>query len=409
MSSLRLAWLHLVRTRTSTIVAVIAIALSVALAGMLLRIYLLSASRFSSLASGPDAIVGAKAGGIEILLGSLNLEGPIPGYLPQKLFDSLRAQTDVHFEDGANHKPSEIALIVPFLYFAKSDQYRIIGTDETFFKRPSHPLTFKEGSFTGKDGEAVVGSIVAQERGLKIGDSIPANIWISDGGFGPALPLKVVGILNPTATAWDRGSFVSLLFAQAVLRTVSLSHQSIWGADVLSYFLVDLNPGGLKPLQDLIDKRTVGQIIDVTIQKSRLEELTGTGRNLGLLVTAFIVVLGGLSVATLMATRFESMSVQMAVLRALGYSRGALSSWLLWEGLLIGTGACAIGSLIDLVCFPILRSSLGAAVPPADVVSSTILSSSAVWLATIIGTTLAVCIPLLRVYRQDVHSALKGL
>ena len=110
--------------------------MSVACGGILLRLYQLSESRFSSLGRGGDAVVGAKAGGIEILLGSLNGEGAFPGFLPYKLFESLRAQQKVQFEDGQTSQPNYIRAIIPFVYFAHYNGARVVGTDEVFFKRP---------------------------------------------------------------------------------------------------------------------------------------------------------------------------------------------------------------------------------------------------------------------------------
>src|SRR4051812_11418281 len=98
MTPLRLARLSLTRHLFATAITVAAIGLSVACGGILLRLYLLSESRFEALGRAGDAIVGAKAGGIEILLGSANGEGAYPDYLPYKLFETLRAQQNVQFE-----------------------------------------------------------------------------------------------------------------------------------------------------------------------------------------------------------------------------------------------------------------------------------------------------------------------
>src|SRR6478609_3378488 len=132
MSSFRLAWLSLVRRRVATLITIVAIAISVACAGILLRLYHLSASRFDSIGHGWEAVVGAKAGGIEILLNSLNGEGPYPDFLPYVLFESLRAAQTVHFEDGAAADPKYLRTISPFVYFAKLKEFRVAGTDETF-------------------------------------------------------------------------------------------------------------------------------------------------------------------------------------------------------------------------------------------------------------------------------------
>jgi putative ABC transport system permease protein len=152
----------------------------------------------------------------------------------------------------------------------------------------------------------------------------------------------------------------------------------------------------------------VAQVISAKAEVKKLEDLTGTGQNLGLLVSVMIVCLGAIGVMAMMVTRFDAMSTQLAVLRAMGYEKKEIRSWLLWEGTLLGLGACAVGALLDLITFPIVRNLLGSALPPSEFVSIPIWQSSPVWIAATIGTISAIFIPLYRLYHQDVHSALRA-
>ncbi|MEN0057611.1 MAG: hypothetical protein AAGB31_02155, partial [Bdellovibrio sp.] len=136
MNPLRLAFLNLSRRKVSTVIALISIALAVACSGVLLRLNELAESRFETLARGGDALVGAKSGGLDILLGALNGEGDYPGYLPYKLYESLKAEQTVFFEDGSHSKPSYIRSVIPFLYFARYADLRIVATDFSFVERP---------------------------------------------------------------------------------------------------------------------------------------------------------------------------------------------------------------------------------------------------------------------------------
>ena len=413
MTPFKLAALSLLRHRFSTLITVIAIGLSVACGGILIRLYQLSESRFSAFGQGGDAIVGAKAGGIEILLGSLNGEGEYPSFLPFKLFQTLRAQQDVKFEDGATDKPNYIKSIIPFVYFAKFDNFRVVGTDETFFNRPGtgDSLKMASGNWIGSLGDVVIGSSVAREKNLKVGDVIKVTPWIGDEIISGSQELKVAGVLETTGTQWDRSLFSTVEQAQQVFsqHVAALSEKSIWGAEVLNYFLIYLQPAGFKPLEALVNRRTVGQVIQVGEQKNRLQELTGVGKSVGLFVTAFVILLGGLSVCSMLVTRFEGMSLQLAVLRALGYTKRELSGWLLWEGLLLGLMGVVLGIIIDFLGFPFLRSLLGSALPPADLVSSSIFNSYLIWIIALLATVLSVLVPMGRMNRQDTHNSLKGL
>lgn len=412
MSPIRLAWLNLTRRRVPTLIALVAIALSVATSGVLFRLYLLSGARFSTMAGGVDAVVGAKAGGIDILLGSLNAEGPYPGFLPYKLFQSLRERRSVVFEDGASSATTGLSAAVPFLYFGKHEGCRIAGTDETFLQTlGARGAAALDGRWARASGETVIGAALARARGRRVGDVIRGTSWTGNNPAAPArsFDLKVVGILRPTGAVWDQMLFASVEQAQAVLAQADLSSQSNWRADVLNYFLIDLPAEGLPGLHALIDRRTVGQVVDVAAEKRHLLELTGAGRRIGFLVSALILLLGGLSVAAMMATRFDAMTVQLAVLRAIGYGRCEVALWLIGEGVILGCVACLLGGLGDALVFPWLRSALGPALPSAEQIACPVFRSAPVWASAVLATVLAVFVPLFRLYRQDIHSSLRGL
>jgi putative ABC transport system permease protein len=117
-------------------------------------------------------------------------------------------------------------------------------------------------------------------------------------------------------------------------------------------------------------------------------------------------MMAALSLASVLIARFEGLSLQIAVLRAIGYSRGELSSWLLLEGLLLGAFACTMGAIIDAAVFPFLRAAFASALPFQT--PSSILESAPIWAAALAATVLSVAIPIIRAYRQDVHNALRA-
>jgi putative ABC transport system permease protein len=414
MTSLQLAILNLWRRKVPTVVVLLAIAVAVGCSGLLLRLYVLSNSRFGSLARGGDAIVGAKAGGLDILLGSLNLEGSYPGYLPGKLFESLRARSPVHFEDGVKADPDYIASAIPFLYAGVAENFRVIGTDDSFLRRPipEDSLRVEQGTWFAAPLDVVLGAQVARSLRLKVGDTLNIRSWSSgttQEARGELQPFHIVGILASSETAWDRAVYVSLSDARQLLVPADLERSSIWRNDVLNYFLIYLRPGGFAALDALVNRRTVGQVIDVREQIRKLEELTGVGRRLGLFISAFVMLLGGLAVAGMMITRFDGMSTQVAVLRAIGYDRKRITQWLLWEGFLLGVLAVLIGAVFDLSLFPLVRSLLGSTVPEVAEVPVSLASSLPVWIIAILCTTAAVAMPVIRLSRQDVHNSLRGV
>jgi putative ABC transport system permease protein len=408
MTPFKLAILNLSRRRLTTIFAIISISVSVACSGLLLRSYLLSSSRFNTLGNGGDAIVGAKNSGIEILLGCLNSEGAFPDFVPYVLFESLRKEQS---EPGA-YSSTRIKSVIPFLYFARYKNYRAAGTDESFVKRPN--IILAQGKWADNEGEIVIGYSVSQKENLKVDDEIYVNPWLSKKDTliqkYPAVKMKVTGIIDRTNTAWDFELFSNVKQAQNVYRAnIDSAKISIWGSNVLHYYIVYLENSGKQPFIDLINKRTIAQVVFVSDETRKLQELLSTGKNLGLFITSMIILLGGLVVSVLMITRFDAMKIQLAVLRAIGYRKKEIAKWLLWEGVLLGVFACILGSILDFLMFPLLKGAVGIGLPETTFATSSIFQSLPVWLITIAATCIAAFIPYIIFNRLDVHQSLKGL
>ncbi len=411
MSPFRLAYLSLIRRKLSSFIALLSIAISVATSGVLFRLYLLTSERFSTIAPGSDAIVGAKSGGIDILLGALNLEGNYPGYLPQKLFESLAAQEKVNFADGVSSKPSYIKAVVPYLYFAKLGSFRVIGTNAAFFNRLSTKLNFSSGGVWTKPTSIIIGSAVAESSSLRPGSIAKIDLWTGskESLKNPPLSFEVSGILSATHSAWDYAAFVDYQFAQSVLSQVSLGDTTIWQNQVLNYFLISIDPKGRNQLDSLINKRTVGQVAWVEEEKNHLSKLTGAGKEIGFLISALVMLLGGLSVTAMMTTRFDAMSVQIAVVRAIGFTRGEISKWLFFEGLLLGLIATSIGALLELAGFPLVKNLLGESIPNLEWMNYSNLQSWPIWMISVCATIAALVLPMMRLVTQNIHDQLKGL
>jgi putative ABC transport system permease protein len=412
MTPFKLAILNLTRRKLPTYIALISIAISVASSGILLRSYILSSSRFSTLAEGWDAIAGAKSSGTGILLNTLNLEGNYPEFVPYNLFESLRREQEASIDAPTPYSNTSLRQVTPFLYFGKYNNYKVIGTDATIFQRndPAYHMTIKEGRWAENPSEVVLGSKIADKENLNINDDLMIEPWIGNEPTNlPQIRTKISGIIRETNSAWDYAIFSNIETAKNVLHMSDTTQLSIWGAQVLNYFLVNLRPEGYKPFQDLINSRTVAQVVFVEEEKAVLEDLTSTGKNLGIIIIIFILVLGGLCVASMMVTRFDAMSFQLAVLRAIGYEKSELRNWLLWEGILLGITASFIGAVFDFIFFPIIKNMLGSSLPSTEFISSPLYYSSPVWIIAIVSTIIAVWIPLLKIYRQDIHNALRGV
>ena len=391
-------------------IAVLSISVCVACGGILFRMSLLSHSRFDTLVKGPNAVIGAKAGGIEMLLGSLNLEGTYPDFIPGQLNQTLRQR--IAFDDGTSYDPSSVQCLVPVVMFGRFSNYRVLGTDQDFFSQPrtvdAPELT--SGEWFGPGEEVVVGEEIAHSRGLRVGDTLTAATWTSQNQQSTRLfRLRIVGIFKAGSSSWNRACFSSLAEAQRVFDSNAGLSNTLSTACPLHYLVAYVRPGGFRSLSTVVNRRSVAEMISVPQQEEALERLTGIGVRLGLLTTTLVLLLGSLSVTGVMTARFDSMKIQLAVLRALGFSKSEIASWLLWEGTILGISSCILGAIGDALVFPVLRTYLGSALPSPVIAPSHFYYSYPFWIATILGTTIAVLIPFLQFSHQDIHASLKGL
>lgn len=100
--------------------------------------------------------------------------------------------------------------------------FRIIGTIPKFFnikKRDSETLEgvplfkLKEGKIFGGNFQAVIGSQVAQQTGLKMGDTFYGThglVSVIGSEEHREFPYEVVGVLDPSGSANDRAIFITL-------------------------------------------------------------------------------------------------------------------------------------------------------------------------------------------------------
>jgi putative ABC transport system permease protein len=411
MSPAKIAYLHLVRRKFSSLIVLAGIVLAVATSGILLRLYSLSNQRFTTLIHSGDAIVGAKSGALDLLLGMLNFEGDYPEYIPSNLYTTLKNQESIHFEDKATVAPNFIRAVFPFALVGKVSDFRVYTTSTDFFnfKEKDLPEIVSGGAPTAAS-QVAVGAEVAARLKVQVGDTLPARVWVGGEPFNEnSQTLKVVGIFKETHKAWDRIALANWDTAEKIFNENVMLFRTPWGTNVMNFMLIYLHDGGFAHLDSLINRRTVAQMVSVGGAYAKLEELTGTGKELGLLVAAIILLLGFSSVASMMVGRFESMNVQLAVLRALGYSKNDLVKVLLYETLYLALTACLVGAFLDATIFPWLRSLLGANLPGEDIISMSIWTSWPVWVAVITGNLLSVLYPIWRISKQNIHTSLRSI
>ncbi|MBS3936269.1 MAG: ABC transporter permease [Sulfuritalea sp.] len=339
-------------------IALVAIALAAALLLAVERVRHDARASFAQSISGVDLVVGARTGGVQLMLYAVFRSGSATNNIRWESYTGIAAHPAVDWA-------------VPLSLGDNLRGFPVVGTTAEYFARlryaDARPLAFAAGRpFAGTvDGvfEAVLGSEVARQLGHRRGDSIVITHGMA--ALGPEhadKPFSVVGILAPTGTPVDRSVHVSLEAITAV-------HLDWMGGAPLPGFSIpaehvrkfDLQPKevtavlvGLKNRPDVFrlqrhinswpDEPLLavmpGVALDELWQTLALVERT-------LFALAALVVLVGLAglTATLLAGLNERRR-ELAILRALGAGPRDIFLMLTGEGLLIATLGVLLGCLL---------------------------------------------------------------
>jgi putative ABC transport system permease protein len=234
MSLLHIAWRNLQHRWFASLLTLLSMALGIMLVVVVLTVTgLISESAERSKSIGYNLIVGPKGGGLQMTLNTVFLVnepvGTVPySYYMEYLSGSKRQQDYARLggELEDPDRPGRYGLFmsggvaIPLCMGDFVDRFRVIGTTTDYFNVLQHgeandkDYTFSAGrNFeydTVENGffEAVVGATVADELDFQLGDQLAPSHGPE--GESHAQQFTIVGILEPTATAVDRGVFINI-------------------------------------------------------------------------------------------------------------------------------------------------------------------------------------------------------
>lgn len=206
---LSLAWKSLLNRKTTAILTIITVAISVVLLLGVEKIRTQAKSSFANTISSTDLIVGARSGEVNLLLYSVFRIGNATNNIGWQSYQDIA------------HLP-QVKWAIPISLGDSHRGFRVMGTNQDYFKfyryGSKQPLTFSQGQAFHGLFETVVGSDVAKKLNYQIGDEIIIAHGISDKSFTrhKNLPFTITGILAPTGTPVDKTVHVSLGAIEAI-------------------------------------------------------------------------------------------------------------------------------------------------------------------------------------------------
>jgi putative ABC transport system permease protein len=349
MPILVLAWKSLWNRRFTVALTLASMALSVALLIGVERVRTETRASFANTISGTDLIVGARSGGVQLLLYAVFRIGNPTNNLSWRSLQEIAAQP-------------KVAWVVPLSLGDSHRGYRVLGTSAGFFEHYRFArdlgLTFTQGGPFADLYDAVLGAEVAERLGYRIGDPLVIAHGAGDVSFArhDDKPFRVAGILARTGTPVDRTLHVSLEAIEAIhadwqggapvpgarvsadaVRALDLTPKAVTAALVglkskVATFQVQrfVNDYREEPLTAILPG----------VALAELWGLVGVAEGALLVVSACVVVVGLFGMLTALLTGLNERRRELAILRSVGARPGHLFGLILGEALfLTGLGA----------------------------------------------------------------------
>ena len=352
MPILRLAWKSLLNRRLTAALTLLSIALSVALLIGVERVRLDARESFANTISGTDLIVGARSGGVQLLLYSVFRIGNATNNMSWKSYQDIAAQPNV-------------AWSIPLSLGDSHRGYRVLGTTQDYFTHYRYArdrgLAFDKGQPFNDLYDAVLGAEVADALSYQLGDAIVIAHGASDVSFTrhEDKPFKVVGILKRTGTPVDRTVHVSLAAIEAIhidwqsgapIPGLSISAEQARHRELMPKAITAALVGLKSKIATFRVQRFVNDYAEEPLTAvlpgvalGELWGIIGIAENALLIVSAFVVVVGLFGMLTVLLTSLNERRREMAILRSVGARPGHIFALIMGEAAALTLAGIAMG------------------------------------------------------------------
>ncbi|WP_257253611.1 MULTISPECIES: ABC transporter permease [unclassified Endozoicomonas] len=373
MSILGLALKSLKNRKTTALLTIFSIAVSVALLVGVERIRVEAKNSFTNTVSGTDLIVGARSSSINLLLYSVFHVGNATNNITWQTYQDLTSDPNV-------------AWSVPISLGDSHRGYRVVGTTHDMFNHfrygDDESLQLSRGQPFKALYDAVLGAEVAASLGYEIGD----NLVLSHGVESKSLlshddkPFTVSGILKPTGTPTDRIIMISLegiealhidwvsgappiaAFSVSADQTLAMDLQP---ASVTAYFVGLKSRIGAFRYQRKVNEYRQEAMTAILpgVALQELWQLVSTAEKALLVVSVMVVLAGLMGMLTTILSSLNERRREMAILRSAGARPIHIFTLMITESVIYAVAGTLLGFLILygllLAIQPVVQQVLG--------------------------------------------------
>jgi putative ABC transport system permease protein len=347
------------------ILTVIAVAVSVMLLLGVEKVRTGARASFADTISSTDLIIGARSGGVQLLLYSVFRIGDATNNITWQSYQDIAAQP-------------QVAWIVPISLGDSHQGFKVVGTNLDYFQyyryRGGRQLAFQAGAPFSDLFHAVIGSDVADGLGYQVGSRVIISHGMDRLGLSQHAdkPFIVSGVLAKTGTPVDRSVHVSLEALEAihvdwrsgapprpgeeipadVVRQMDLTPYSVTAALVglksrLSIFTLQ------RFVNDYREEALTAILPGVSLVE--LWSILGAAETALIAVSAMVVATAILGMITTILSTLNERRREMAILRAVGARPSHIFGLLVAEAGLLAFVGTALGVALLYVALFIVR------------------------------------------------------
>ncbi len=344
-----LAWKSLKSRRSTAILTIFSIAVSVVLLLGVEKVRVNAQSSFANTISGTDLIVGARSGSIQLLLYSVFRIGNATNNITWKSYQDIAQLKGVKWT-------------IPISLGDSHRGFRVMGTSRDYFSvyQYGEKRTLKFSSGIQFEGvfDAVIGSEVANSLNYSIGDEVIISHGTGSTSFAQHKdkPFVISGVLKHTGTPVDRTIHVSLAGIEAMhvnwqgaikkRKASKALTESNLQSESITAFLVGLNSKIISfKMQRYINEYSPEPLLAIFpgIALHELWSLMSVAEKALLIISLFVVLASLTGMLAVSLAGLNERRREVAILRSVGASHWHIMGLLVTETVLLTIAGILMG------------------------------------------------------------------
>lgn len=350
MNLLKISLANIREKKLNSFLSTLLLTLGIGMISLLLLLNKQLDEQFRKNIRGIDMVVGAKGSPLQLILSSIYQIDAPTGNVPLSEVNALK-------------RNPFIKTIIPLSMGDNYHGFRIVGTNTKYTEHFQAKIA--DGRIFEASMDVTLGSKVAKNSGLKIGDTFASSHGLdSDGEAHQERKYKVVGIFEPTGSVVDQLILTNLESVWDIHEHAeSASHETRENdpaheeemagpaeeseKQVTSALIQFRNSMGLITIPRQINQNTSMQAALPSIEINRLFALLGVGIDTLRALALVIIVIAGVSVFISLYNSLKERKYEMALMLSMGATRTRLFLMLLLEGLILAITGYVAGIVLS--------------------------------------------------------------